>query len=70
MPFYVGLGGRIFGGDDSQFGIRFPFGVSYLFPSQPLEAYVELAPVFKIAPGLGGDLDGAVGLRLYLNYLK
>jgi hypothetical protein len=70
MPFYFGLGGRVFGGNDSQFGIRIPFGVSYLFPSQPLEAYAELAPVVKIAPGIGADIDGAVGLRYYLNYLK
>jgi hypothetical protein len=70
MPFYLGLGGRVFGGNDSQFGIRLPLGVSYLFPSQPLEAFAEIAPVVKIAPGIGADIDGAVGLRLYLNYLK
>jgi hypothetical protein len=70
MPFYLGLGGRIFGGDDSQFGIRLPLGLSYLFPSQPLEAFAEIAPVVKIAPGIGADVDGAVGIRLYLNYLK
>jgi len=69
MPFYLGLGGRVFGGNDSQFGIRLPLGVSYLFPSQPLEAFAEIAPVVKIAPGIGADIDGAVGLRLSLNYL-
>lgn len=69
LPFYIGLGGRVFGGDDSQFGLRIPIGVSYLFPSQPLEAYAEIAPVVKIAPGLGADIDGAVGIRLYINYV-
>ena len=70
LPFYLGLGGRIFGGNDSQFGIRLPLGASYLFPSEPLEAYAEIAPIVKIAPGIGADIDGAVGIRLYLNYLK
>jgi hypothetical protein len=69
LPFYSGLGGRVFGGNDSQFGLRIPIGVSYLFPSQPLEAYAEIAPVVKIAPGIGADIDGAVGLRLYINYI-
>ena len=69
LPFYIGMGGRIFGGDDTQFGIRLPIGVSYLTPSQPLELYAEIAPVVKIAPGIGADIDGAVGIRLYINYV-
>jgi hypothetical protein len=70
MPFYFGLGARILGGDDSQLGLRFPLGLSYLFSTQPLEAFAEIAPVFKVAPDIGGDIDGLVGIRLYINYLK
>jgi hypothetical protein len=70
LPFYLGAGARILGGNDSQLGVRLPLGVSYLFPSQPLEAYAEVAPVIKVAPGIGIDIDGAVGVRLYINYIK
>jgi len=70
MPFYFGLGGRILAGDDTQFGARIPLGVSYLFPTQPLEAFAEVAPVIKLAPGIGADVDGLVGIRVYINYVK
>ncbi|HVO32846.1 MAG TPA: hypothetical protein VMU17_02955 [Elusimicrobiota bacterium] len=70
LPFYLGLGGRINLGDDSHFGMRLPIGVSYLFPTQPLEAFVEIAPVVKLITDIGLDVDGSVGLRVYLNYLK
>ena len=70
LPFYIGAGGRILGGDDTQFGVRLPIGVSYLAPSQPLELYAEIAPVVKIAPDIGIDIDGAVGIRVYINYVK
>src|SRR6185503_11694258 len=45
LPFYVGLGARINLGNDSQLGMRIPLGVSYLFPANPVEGFVELAPV-------------------------
>jgi hypothetical protein len=70
LPFYLGLGGRVLGGNDSQFGFRFPLGVSYLFPTEPLEAYAEVAPIVEVAPSIGADVDGMVGLRLYINYIK
>lgn len=70
MPFYAGLGGRVLFGNDSQFGIRLPFGASYLPSTDPLELFVELAPVVQVAPSLGVDIDGIVGVRLYINYLR
>ena len=70
MPFYLGLGGRVDLGNDSDFGLRIPFGLSYLFPNQPLEAYAEVAPVVQLLKNIGWDIDGSVGLRVYINYLK
>ena len=70
LPFYVGAGSRILLGDNSQLGLRLPVGVSYLFPSAPLEFYAEIAPVIQVAASIGADIDGALGLRLYVNYLK
>jgi len=69
MPFYLGLGGRVNLGDDSNFGMRLPLGLSYLFSTQPLEFYAEVAPVVRLLKNIGIDIDGAVGLRVYVNYL-
>ena len=70
MPFYIGVGGRILLGDNSQLGVRIPLGFSYLPPSQPVEYFVELAPVIQIATSIGADIDGQLGFRIYINYLK
>jgi len=70
MPFYLGVGGRVNLGDDSNFGMRLPLGVSYLFPNDPIEAYAEVAPVVRLLKDIGIDIDGSVGLRVYINYLK
>jgi hypothetical protein len=70
LPFYLGLGGRVNLGDDSHFGMRLPLGISYLFSTDPLEAFLEIAPVVKLVPDIDADVDGMIGLRVYLNYLK
>jgi hypothetical protein len=70
LPFYFGLGARTNLGNDSDLGMRMPLGVSYLFPTDPLELFAEIAPVVKVFGGLGVDVDGAVGIRVYINYLK
>ena len=69
LPYYIGIGGRVLLGDDSQFGVRVPLGLAYLLPKDPLELFVELAPVVKVN-NLGADLDGAIGVRYFVNYFK
>lgn len=70
MPFYAGLGGRLLAGNDTQFGIRLPLGASFLPATDPIEIFVEVAPVVQIAPNIAADVDGLVGIRLYINYLR
>jgi hypothetical protein len=70
LPFYAGAGARILLGNDSQLGMRLPFGASYLPSSEPIELFAEIAPVIKLAPSLGADVDGELGIRVYINYLK
>ena len=70
LPFYLGAGGRILLGDDSQLGLRLPVGASYLFPNDPLEFFAEIAPIVKLTSGIGLDVDGVLGVRIYINYLK
>jgi hypothetical protein len=70
LPFYVGLGGRVNFGDDSHFGARFPIGLSYLHPTEPIELFAEVAPVVKLLKDIGADVDGQLGIRVYINYLR
>lgn len=70
LPFYVGLGARVNLGDDSHLGMRLPIGVSYLAPTDPIEIFVEMAPVVKLLKDIGADLDGLIGIRIYINYTE
>jgi hypothetical protein len=64
LPLYGGLGARILAGDDTQFGLRIPLGISYLLMPHRLEIFAEVAPVIDLS-NIGVDVDGVVGLRLY-----
>src|SRR3982751_3790765 len=70
LPFYAGAGARVLLGDSSQLGLRLPLGLSYLFPNDPIETFAEVAPVVRLTSGIGADIDGLVGVRFYINYLK
>jgi hypothetical protein len=47
------------------FGIRFLGGAVYLIEKTPLEVFAEIAPVLRMAPSMGSNLDGGVGVRYY-----
>ena len=67
---YVGLGIKIEGQSEALFGIRFVGGVAYLIENTPLEAFAEIVPVVRLAPSVGSNLDGGVGLRYYFGPTK
>lgn len=68
LPFYFGLGGRaIFGEDDTTIGARFPFGIGKTLDNAPIELFLEIVPILDLVPDTVFDLDGAVGVRYYLN---
>lgn len=62
---YLGLGMKIKDEHDMLFGFRFVGGLSYAIHKSPLEVFAELAPVLRIEPDTGSNLDGGVGLRYY-----
>jgi len=62
---YLGMGAKIKAESDTLFGIRFVGGAAYLIKDTPLEVFAELAPVLRLAPSVGSNLDGGVGLRYY-----
>lgn len=67
MPLYFGIGGRAILSDNrSVIGARIPAGINYLFEEAPIGLFVEVAPIFNVAPSTDFDVDGALGVRFYL----
>lgn len=66
LPVFYGVGGRVvLGKHDEWVGVRFPLGVSYLFPSAPFDVFLELVPILDLLPETDFDLDAAIGARFY-----
>jgi len=63
---YIGAGIKLEDQAQILFGFRLVGGVSYI-PSKttPIEIFGELAPVLRVSPSTGTNLDGGVGLRYY-----
>ncbi|MBD3307890.1 hypothetical protein GF339_15775 [candidate division KSB3 bacterium] len=75
LPVYYGVGGRIKlkeddpgrgEEEDTRVGIRFPFGITYLFPNAPFDLFFEIAPILDVAPATDVQVNAAVGGRFYL----
>lgn len=68
LPVYYGIGGRVVFDDnnDALIGARIPVGLNYLFENDPIGLFLELAPIFNLAPDTDFDLEGALGIRFYL----
>lgn len=67
LPLYYGIGGRaIFDENDAVIGARVPVGMNYLFEESPIGLFIEVAPIFNVAPETDFDFDGALGVRFYL----
>jgi hypothetical protein len=67
MPVYYGVGGciRLGSGDKTRLGLRGVIGVNYLFEKLPLDAFMELAPVFNFVPNTDLEINVAVGIRYF-----
>ena len=66
LPFYYGIGGRVvLAENDAVIGARVPLGINYLFEDSPIGLFLEVAPVFNIAPSTDFDVDGGLGVRFY-----
>jgi hypothetical protein len=65
LPLYVGIGGTISIAPESDFGVRIPVGVTYLFDTIPLDVFLEAAPIFLFFPATTFDFSGGIGIRFY-----
>ena len=70
LPLYFG-GGLKLGNEVGQvtarvfLGIRAVIGVAAQFTELPLEVFAEFAPVLRVTPVTGFDVDGGAGVRYY-----
>lgn len=67
LGLYASLGGRLETQKHTDFGIRTLAGLSY-WPrfKRKAEFFLELGPVFRVAPDVRVRIDGGFGLRVYL----
>ena len=67
LPLYYGVGGRVvLAENDAVLGIRVPVGLNYRFEDNPLDLFLELAPTVNLLPDTDFDINGALGIRIYL----
>jgi len=74
FPFYYGPGAFVgpatYGGPRYPsgtlgFGVRFMFGVDYLFPNNPFDIAFEIGPALVVSPNVGLGLEGGLAFRFY-----
>jgi len=65
LPLYYGVGARLLFADDAHFGIRGVVGLDYLLADIPLDIFLELAPVFDLAPSTEFSFNGGLGARYF-----
>jgi hypothetical protein len=65
LPFYYGFGFRYKDEHRDRFGIRFPLGIIYMFEDAPVDIFLEIVPIFDLAPKTEVSLNGGIGARYY-----
>lgn len=68
MALYFGGGGLVRfrnSGQDDQFAVRAPVGVSYLFDNVPVDIFAEVGPALDLTPSLRGEVTGGIGVRFW-----
>lgn len=67
LPFYVGIGGEVILASDPVIGVRVPLGLDYMFNNAPVDIFVELVPILRLAPSTDFDFAGGIGARYWFN---
>lgn len=67
LPVYYGFGARLraVNQDKSFVGARGVIGLVYVDRKIPIDAFIELAPVFNLFPATSLNIDLAIGARYY-----
>lgn len=66
IPVYYGFGARLHANSkDTFWGARGVIGLLYIDKENPIDAFIELAPVFNLFPETSLHFDLAIGARYY-----
>jgi hypothetical protein len=65
LPGYLGLGAQIRTESPGELGLRAVAGIAYWLPRNPVEIFLEIAPVFILTHRGGVDVGAGIGLRYY-----
>ena len=65
LPLYYGVGARFLFADETRFGIRGVIGLDYQVSGVPLDIFLELVPIFDLAPRTEFSFNGALGFRYF-----
>lgn len=65
LPLYVGIGGHITFANEFGMAVRIPIGLDYMFPTVPLDVFVEAVPGLTLAPETKFYIAGGLGLRFF-----
>jgi hypothetical protein len=65
LPLYYGMGVWTSVSNNAAIGARGVVGLEYLFPSAPLDVFVEIGPGAAIIPETHFGLTGGLGMRFY-----
>lgn len=66
LALYYGIGARVQLADDPRLGARIPFGLQYNIPDSRLSTFFEVAPLLDLVPETSFDVNGGIGLRIFL----
>ncbi|MDI6850321.1 MAG: hypothetical protein QMD82_00040 [bacterium] len=56
--------------DNAKMGIKIPLGMKFLFDNLPIDVFAEVSPGIHLIPETSPLIEGALGLRFYLDRLK
>ncbi|MEO6097389.1 MAG: hypothetical protein ABIW76_17730 [Fibrobacteria bacterium] len=65
LPIYYGMGVWTSVSNNAAIGARGIVGIEYLFPSAPLDVFLEIGPGASILPETGFGLSGGLGMRFF-----
>jgi hypothetical protein len=65
LPLYYGMGLWTSVSSNAAIGARGIVGLEYLFPSAPLDVFLEIGPGAQILPSTGFGLSGGLGMRFF-----
>lgn len=65
LPLFYGMGAMMSVAHRPGVGVEGVVGLEYLFPSAPLDVFIELAPGAFIVPATEGHVSAGIGMRFF-----